>query len=78
MSAFTPLVTVVVPSFNEDPHIVRASLESIRAQTFADFECIVVDESSAPSWRKLAVPSAPKTPASYTSIRRNAWACPRA
>ena len=48
MSAFTPLVTVVVPSFNEDPHIVRASLESIRAQTFADFECIVVDESSRP------------------------------
>lgn len=46
MSASSPLVTVVVPSFNEAPHIVRASLESIRAQTFADFECIVVDEST--------------------------------
>lgn len=46
MSASAPLVTVVIPSFNEDPHIVRASLESIRAQTFKDFECIVVDESS--------------------------------
>jgi glycosyltransferase involved in cell wall biosynthesis len=38
----------VVPSFNEDPHIVRASLESIRAQIFTDFECIVVDESTRP------------------------------
>lgn len=46
MSASTPLVTVVIPSFNEDPHIVRASLESISAQTFTDFECIVVDEST--------------------------------
>lgn len=48
MSIDTPFVTVVVPSFNEDSHIVRASLESIRAQTFADFECIVVDESTNP------------------------------
>jgi glycosyltransferase involved in cell wall biosynthesis len=49
MSTPSPLVTVVIPSFNEDPHIVRASLESIRAQTFTDFECIVVDESTIPS-----------------------------
>ena len=48
MSLPTPLVTVVVPSFNEDPHIVRASIASIRAQTFTDFECIVVDESTQP------------------------------
>lgn len=48
MSTPSPLVTVVVPSFNEDPHIVRASLESIRAQSFTDFECIVVDESTQP------------------------------
>ena len=48
MSTFSPIVTVVIPSFNEEPHIVRASLESIRAQTFTDFECIVVDESTLP------------------------------
>lgn len=48
MSASTPLVTVLIPSFNEESHIVRASLESIRGQTFADFECIVVDESNCP------------------------------
>lgn len=48
MNGSPPLVTVVVPSFNEPPHIVRASLESIRTQTFTDFECIVVDESTRP------------------------------
>lgn len=48
MSASSPFVTVVVPSFNEPPHILRASLESIRNQTFEDFECIVVDESTCP------------------------------
>lgn len=48
ITATSPLVTVVVPSFNEPPHIVRASLESIRHQTFANFECIVVDESTRP------------------------------
>lgn len=46
MTTSTPLVTVVVPSFNEDARIVRASLESIRAQTFRNFECIVIDEST--------------------------------
>lgn len=48
MSTLKPLVTVVVPSFNEAPHVVRASLESIRNQTFSNFECIVVDESTIP------------------------------
>ena len=47
-STIPPLVTVVVPSFNEDPKVVRTSLESIRNQTFENFECIVVDESSNP------------------------------
>ena len=48
MSVNVPFVTVIVPSFNEEPHIVLASLESIRAQTFTNFECIVVDESTKP------------------------------
>ena len=48
MSPASPLVTVVLPSFNERPDIVRTSLESIRSQTFTDFECIVVDESTRP------------------------------
>jgi glycosyltransferase involved in cell wall biosynthesis len=46
MTVISPLVTVVIPSFNENPKVVRRSLESIRAQSFNDFECIVVDEST--------------------------------
>lgn len=42
----SPRVSVVMPSFNEAPDIVCASLASIRAQTMVDFECIVVDEST--------------------------------
>lgn len=48
MITTSPLVTVVVPSFNEAPDIVSASFESLRAQTFSDFECIVIDESTQP------------------------------
>lgn len=45
-NVFHPLVTVVIPSFNEDPRVVRASFDSIRNQSLSDFECIVVDDSS--------------------------------
>lgn len=48
MSVSCPLVSVVVPSFNEDPEILRGSLESIRNQTFTNFECIVIDDSTRP------------------------------
>ncbi|MFK7090824.1 Glycosyltransferase 2-like domain-containing protein [Chromobacterium violaceum] len=48
MSDLNPRVSIVIPTFNEESHIVRASLESIRRQTFTDFECIVIDESTEP------------------------------
>ena len=41
-----PRVSIVMPSFNETPAVVQASLASVRAQTWSDFECIVVDEST--------------------------------
>lgn len=46
--AATPRVSLIVPSFNEDPAVVGASLDSVRAQTMDDFECIVIDESTDP------------------------------
>ena len=45
-AASLPRVSLIVPSFNEPEHTLRASLDSLRQQTFADFECIVVDEST--------------------------------
>lgn len=44
----TPKVTLLVPAFNEPEHIMEQSLTSVMAQTFTDFECIVVDESTCP------------------------------
>lgn len=35
-----------MPTFNEAPETVRASLHSLVAQSFKDFECIVVDDST--------------------------------
>ncbi|MBJ6751449.1 glycosyltransferase family 2 protein [Geomonas sp. Red421] len=41
----TPLVTVVIPCFNMGGYVAEA-VASVRAQTFRDFEVIVVDDGS--------------------------------
>lgn len=43
-----PRVTFVVPCFNESSELIRESLASLRAQSFTDFECVVIDESTQP------------------------------
>ncbi len=40
-----PVVSIVVPAFNA-ARFLRTTLESIRAQTLSDWECIVVDDGS--------------------------------
>lgn len=45
----TPLVTILIPSFNEDPLIIKESFQGIRDQTWQDFECLVIDESTDPA-----------------------------
>ncbi len=40
-----PLVSVVLPCFNAHRHL-RQTLDSVRAQTFRDFEIVVVDDGS--------------------------------
>lgn len=44
----TPIVSCIVPCFNEPPRILIGSLESLSRQTLRNFECIVVDESTNP------------------------------
>jgi GT2 family glycosyltransferase len=39
---------VIVPCFNEDPAVIARSFAALRAQSFADFECVVVDDSTDP------------------------------
>lgn len=42
----TPRISVVIPVFNEPIHILEQSLASVAGQSFADFEALVVDEST--------------------------------
>ncbi len=49
-----PRVSVVVPTYNSGP-FVEATIESILAQTFGDFELLVADHSSTDdTWERLA------------------------
>ena len=48
-----PRVSVVVPSF-QNAHYIRATMESVLAQTFRDFELVVADHSPRDStWEIL-------------------------
>jgi glycosyltransferase involved in cell wall biosynthesis len=49
MTTIMPKVTVVIPAFNEPSDVLALSLGSVYAQTFTDFECIVIDESTDPA-----------------------------
>lgn len=41
-----PLVSIVIPTFNRG-HVIGETLDSILAQTFSNWECIVVDDGSS-------------------------------
>ena len=44
----SPLISIIIPSYNEEKHISRC-LDSILAQTFENFEIICVDDNSTDS-----------------------------
>ena len=46
MNSVCPLVTVVIPTFNR-ADLVRQTLESVKSQTYAHWEAIVVDDGSS-------------------------------
>ena len=48
MKIFSPAISVIVPMYNAEKYL-SACLESILAQTFADFELLVVDDCSTDS-----------------------------
>lgn len=43
-----PAISLVIPSFNKEVYM-RGCLESILAQSFTDFEIILVDDASSDS-----------------------------
>ncbi|HEX7497638.1 MAG TPA: glycosyltransferase family 2 protein, partial [Candidatus Limnocylindrales bacterium] len=53
MSGQVPTVSVIVPAHNRAGRI-RAAIESIRSQTFRDFEIIVVDDGSTDNTAAIA------------------------
>ena len=53
MTQAPPLVSIIIPAFNAAQVLVEA-LESVRVQTFRDFEAIVVDDSSTDDSAEIA------------------------
>lgn len=42
----TPLVSIIIPTFNR-AHLIAETLDSILAQTYTNWECIIVDDGSS-------------------------------
>ena len=42
--AFTPLVSVAMPTFNPNPRYLRAAIDSVLTQTFEDLELVIVED----------------------------------
>lgn len=38
-----PMVSIIIPTFNR-AHLIMETLDSVVAQTYANWECIVVDD----------------------------------
>jgi glycosyltransferase involved in cell wall biosynthesis len=71
-----PKVSIIIPVFNVEPYL-RECLDSVRAQTFTDWECICVDDGSTDASPAILDEYAAKDPR-FRVIRRehsNAGAC---
>lgn len=55
MTSSTPEISVVIPSYNY-AHLILESLESAFAQTFTDYEVIVIDDGSTDNTREILKP----------------------
>jgi glycosyltransferase involved in cell wall biosynthesis len=65
-----PLVSVIMPTWGHGHFIARA-LESLRAQTLADWELLVVDDASPDDTRAIVAPYRQDPRIRYQRLRRN-------
>lgn len=72
----TPVISIIVPVYNVEKYL-RKCLDSIRSQTFADWECICVDDGSTDDSPAILGEYAENDPR-FSVVRRthsNAGAC---
>ena len=50
----TPLVSIIIPSYNQGQFL-RDALDSVLAQTYANWECIIVNDGSEDNTKELAL-----------------------
>src|SRR5690606_6866496 len=48
----TPLVSIIIPTYNR-AHLIGETLDSVLAQTYQNWECIVVDDGSTDATDKM-------------------------
>ncbi len=52
--AYRPLISIITPVFNPAPQVLKATIESVRAQTYDHWEfCLVDGGSDAPGVKAL-------------------------
>lgn len=77
-----PAVSIVIPAYNAAKYLAQ-TLESVRAQTFSNWECIVVDDGSSDTTAQIAEEFAAhdkrirwvsQTNAGVSAARNNGWA----
>jgi glycosyltransferase involved in cell wall biosynthesis len=68
MSAGHPRVAVIVPVWNDEAHLAQA-LESVQAQSYSDWELIIIDDASTDNSPQIATSFALRDPDRITVLR---------
>jgi len=48
----TPLFSIIIPTYNR-AHIITETIVSVQKQTYANWECIIIDDGSKDNTKKV-------------------------